>query len=527
MHHSALFSFPKRFLACALAVLLLTYAFSFSAIASGGYSSYTAFQSAAENVVCKPISEIQSEDDLAGDIWIGIGSAADLILLSKYTNNTQTVSTISYGTWCSQKYRLTASIYFTEEQSAEFEPIGSGFSKFDTSTYSNKAFEGKFDGCGYVIDGLTCKTRTGTGKTYSKYSYTSLFGLVGESALIQNLVIGRDCTFTADAELANACTASIASRVMAGATLKNLINFAPVSGGTYAGGLVARIDIVNPSKKVAMTNCTNLGTVEGKACAGGLIGSVRSNLQIEDCINEGNVTATANAGGFFGVGDGAASSDVSMVTVMMKNLTQKGSLIQGGTASGNFFGETSNPENFVLTDVSDCSYRSIGLSFTGITNAVELPEGATTPVWEENIDEILTPKFHGLQLGSYADGKLDLRFVGSIAMDIDAYSEIGYLISYKKDEVQTQKRCDCKQVFGYLLAGTGDGMIPYQVEQIRGAEGYLYALTLTGIPLRKGDSMVFTVQSYAKKADGTELPGNSGTVEISVSEDGICSAQWR
>ena len=108
-------------------------------------------------------------------------------------------------------------------------------------------------------------------------------------------------------------------------------------------------------------------------------------------------------------------------------------------------------------------------------------------------------------------------------LQVMTYSEIGYLISYGNGDA---KRCSCRQVFTSLLAGSGAGMIPYTAEQLRGENGYLYALTLTGVPLREGNTVTFTVQSYARKTDGTELLGNSGTVDITVT-DGVCSAEWR
>lgn len=521
MHDQALHRLSKRILACIAALLMLSYAFSFSAIASVGYSSYASMKSEAKSAICKPISEIHSEDDLTDDMWIGIGSAEDLILMSKLINENANIGNKS---WRKLQYRLTASIIFTEEQSARFVPIADAFSS-SFAKVSSRYFAGVFDGCGFMIDELKCPSIGNSAKTMS---YTSLFGLVGKDAVIQNLVIGKNCSFKAEDDRKHSCTASVASRVIAGATLDNLLNLAPVSGGNYSGGLVARIDITDAAKVVAITNCTNLGTVTGRTCVGGLVGTVRGKLQIENCVNGGTVTADSYAGGFFGVGDKAESADVwEAITVMMKNLTQKGSVIHGNTASGNFFGKLSNPDALKLTDVINCSYRDLKLPFAGEDNGAGLPDAASISVWNEEKDEVLTPGFHGLQLGSYEDGKLDIRLVGSITDDLSSYSEVGYLITYEIAGIKSEeKRCACKQVFPKLLAGSGSGMISYQAEQIRGENGYLYALTVTGVPVREGDPIVFTIQSYAKKADGTELLGNTGMVELTVT-GGTCNAKWK
>ena len=526
MCNSVLHHLLKRLAACVLALLLLTYTFSFSAVASVGYSSYSSLTSDTISREWKPISEVISEGDIAEGIWIGIGSAEDLISMSEKINSGES---IGGKPWRQHQFRLTASIIFTAEQSTRFEPISSGFSKFDSSTYSNKAFIGVFDGCGFVIDGLQCKTVKGSKSSTNTISYTSLFGLVGAGAAIQNLVIGEHCTFTAGEDLANSCTASVASRVMAGAQLINLLNFAPVSGGTYSGGLVARIDTVSStsSETVTMTGCTNLGAVSGKTYVGGLVGTVQGNLRIADCVNKGNVSSTGYAGGFFGAGSQAATDDVSEVKIAMGELIQQGSVVTGSTAAGDFFGKLSDPEELRLTDVISCFHRSIGLSFAGETNEVELPEGATVTVWAEDPDEVLTPRFHGLQLGSYEEGKLNLRFVGSVARDVAAYSEIGYVITYECESTRYEnKQCTCQCVFDSLLAKDGSGMTPYLVEQLRGENGYLYALTLNGVPLGEGKTATFTVQVYVQKADGTKLFGNSGTVDITVT-DGQCCAVWR
>ncbi len=520
--------FPRRLLACVSALLLLAYAFSFSAFAAAGYSSYTALTAGVEPVECVPISEIGSEEDIADDTWIGIDSAENLILLSQLINGKSTVGSIKANWWRSsnRKYRMTASITFTEEQSTRFEPIASGFSKFDASNYSLTSFLGTFDGCGYMIEGLQCPTTKGTGTATKTISYTSLFGLVGAGATIRNLVIGKDCSFTAGEALAKSCTASIASRVMANAQLINLLNFAPVTGGVYAGGLVARIETTDDSKAVLMSSCTNLGAVSGNSFAGGLAGTVQGSVNFVNCVNRGSVTSGKYAGGLFGAGK-RGEAGVWNVRITMQDLTQKGSTVTGDVAAGSFFGQLSDPDYLSLTGVSGCSSRSIGLSFAGEANGVELPEGASVTVLEEDLDETLTPGFHGLQLGNYADGKLDLRFVGSIAPDPDAYSEIGYRIVYQSGNTTSdEKKCVCKKVFTSLLAGSGDGMVPYRTEQLRAEDGYLYALTLTGVPVGEGRTVTFTVRSYAVKADGTELLGKSGTVDLTVT-DGQCVAAWR
>ena len=89
-------------------------------------------------------------------------------------------------------------------------------------------------------------------------------------------------------------------------SLKNCINYIPVRGGKYAGGLVGRIE----SGAVALLeidSCINYGNVSEAEIAGGIKGctngknaDVEKTLVIINCSNYGNVTALQSAGGISG-----------------------------------------------------------------------------------------------------------------------------------------------------------------------------------------------------------------------------------
>lgn len=113
---------------------------------------------------------------------------------------------------------------------------------------------------------------------------------------------------------------------------------------------------------------------------------------------------------------------------------------------------------------------------------------------------------HGVQVSNFAstDSSYALRFVGSID-SLTAYKEVGFEITvgddYKWDFA-------AEEVYSSLIASGDMGMVEeYTAAKLRGDGSYLYAISLTEIPLKESNvnaTYTFTVKPYSIAFDSDE-----------------------
>ena len=113
---------------------------------------------------------------------------------------------------------------------------------------------------------------------------------------------------------------------------------------------------------------------------------------------------------------------------------------------------------------------------------------------------------HGVQVSNFTstDSSYALRFVGSID-SLTAYKEVGFEITvgddYKWDFA-------AEEVYSSLIASGDMGMVEeYTAAKLRGDGSYLYAISLTEIPLKESNvntTYTFTVKPYSIAFDSDE-----------------------
>jgi len=151
----------------------------------------------------------------------------------------------------------------------DFTPIGA----------SDKTFDGTFDGNGHCISNLN--TRSG--------SYRGLFGNVGETGIVKNVVVDNTCTINGKS-LSGGIAGSNSG------TISNCINKANVSTSVQTcGGIVG-------SNKGTVSGCINYGNITGSYNVGGIVGTNSTGTtSIVNCTNYGTILSqTGYAGGIVG-----------------------------------------------------------------------------------------------------------------------------------------------------------------------------------------------------------------------------------
>ena len=152
------------------------------------------------------------------------------------------------------------------------------------STHSGQAFEGNFNGQGYTISNLDMYV----GEKDTAVELIGLFGLVIGPCTISNVVLDDTCDFTMDSTATNV--------KMRGAG--TLVAWAHLNG----------VNILNCKSSANLTYKKTEGTYEGYAFygVGGLVGSAREGVVIDNCTFEGTVNSYAdNTGGIVGAYESA------------------------------------------------------------------------------------------------------------------------------------------------------------------------------------------------------------------------------
>ncbi len=411
----------------------------------------------------------------------------------------------------------------------DFEPIGNNTYLVSDSPPMSDYFNGNFYGLGHMIDNLQLLS---TDETANVMQYVSLFGVLGSSATVRDLVIGEGCDFSYMGNSANACTAALAGRVIEGATVSNVLSLATVSGGAVSGGLIARVDHESrgtyKSKILTISNCSNAGAVSGRGSVGGLIGTSTAKINLFNCRNTGklsfmgsNLTDPA-LGGLIGkvaaaekypiedyVADSALVNDVSL----MRSVNY-GSIPTAGIVGG-MVGDVKDLEQTVRLSMTDCvqgGNRSViigrsetEVDITGCTDA----SGAV--------------RLHGSQVrvDDRTGEKYSVRFVGSVSSL--NYTEVGFLIKVTVGgQTSAEKTLACQQVFRSMIAGS-DGKV-YTAKDLRGDDNaYLFAMTVNNIPYNSSSAAEFEVTPYAKTISGVTELGESFTVTY---QNGVYLPAW-
>lgn len=205
--------------------------------------------------------------------------------------------------------------------------------------YARFQFLGTYDGGGYTIDNMVVSTVVFYDETSStpgnvnprsddSYNYGGLFGNVGETGVVKNLTIGKNClfdTFSYGGAIAGSnlglienCAnygtvktyfseaGGIVGDLKAKGTVRSCFNGGNVYAGyTYAGGIAGK------STSATIENCQNAGDVAAKFLnpyqaegrqygAGGIVGSAAAGTKLVNVLNSGKVSSCKQVGGIVG-----------------------------------------------------------------------------------------------------------------------------------------------------------------------------------------------------------------------------------
>lgn len=218
--------------------------------------------------------------------------------------------------------------------------------------YARFLFLGTYDGGGYTIDNLVVSTVAFYDETSStpgnvnprsddSYNYGGLFGNVGETGVVKNLTIGKNCLFNtfcyggaiagSSVGLIENCVnygtvktyfseaGGIVGDLKAKGTVRGCFNGGNVYAGyTYAGGIAGK------SAAATIENCQNAGDVaakflnpyqtEGKQYgAGGIVGSAAAGTKLVNVLNSGKVSSYKQVGGIVGAQVATAASPTKVI----------------------------------------------------------------------------------------------------------------------------------------------------------------------------------------------------------------------
>lgn len=152
--------------------------------------------------------------------------------------------------------------------------LGANIDATGKDIYTIPSFKGTLDGAGYAIIGASL---TGTG----------LIGTVEQGATVKNLLL-MGATITNKEAYATGLIAGENSGTITGCGVTGT-----VTGGTYAGGIVGKNNVVTVDEvetKATVSNCFNGAVVNAtKYIAGGIVGW--NDGYVGNCYNYGDVTA--------------------------------------------------------------------------------------------------------------------------------------------------------------------------------------------------------------------------------------------
>ena len=271
-----------------------------------------------------------------------------------------------------------------------------------------------------------------------------------------------------------------------GGSVTDCVNTGSISAFQYAGGLIGYGD----GSKVTISNSINRGKVSTtNYSVGGLAGGLKD-LEITDCTNHGEVVGV-RAGGIIAY---AMSANTTITNT--KNY---------GLVTGNGNGGVS-----AIVVVGSATLNNVR-NYATITGSGEVEYGDTITDYRN------TPThFYGYQTRDLDpdDGKVDLRFVGSI--DSANYYRAGFEITVT-DKTDDSKsfviKEDVAHAYVELLQEGGNITVP----AYRNEGAYLFALVVEGIPTDDLANYTFTVKTYSVATEGAgETAGDTSTPNFSI-----------
>ena len=219
------------------------------------------------------------------DPWL-IETKSDLLTLASACNS----SVIDYaGHYAGYYFKMTADI----DLKGEKDFYGIATAPMSQASSNKYKFQGVFDGQGHKISNMEIDGTAfdSEGKAISQFGanqsrkWVGLFGLLGDGAVVRNVVIDDNCIVSGIS-----CAGGIAGAMEAGSTIENCSNYATVTSYTQqAGGITGDMSSTATGKPVVISHCFNAGSISVNDKYGGGIAG-RSNFgSIDYCANAGSV----------------------------------------------------------------------------------------------------------------------------------------------------------------------------------------------------------------------------------------------
>lgn len=383
----------------------------------------------------------------------------------------------------------------------------------DTSLYNINVFCGTFDGQGYTIDHLTINSTSNS----QRLSF-GLFGVI-KGATIQNVVLGKNCSITYSGSGENVMVGAIVGIVYfeTATVIQNCYSAATVNGGrAIVGGIVGDL---HKAMNCMIQNCTNAGTVSGTGRVGGVLGMQENynGATVQNCCNTGTIKQTSIGtstgqcvGGICGTNNNKWTSATNYTTTTFINNVNYGKIEAKATPFAG--GIVGCARTCTLTGNTD--YGTVVINGETQEKTVvygEKYDEATTQITESGVNQVLAGYgkaiIHGYQIKENGNDSVDVRFVGSI--DSTKYASVGMeiFVTFTYQGATVVKHLDPDVVAGCntttvynSLTAYNDENPAYTASALRGENGYLYSVVLTGIPKAAGDLTV-TVVPFCKDAD--------------------------
>ena len=203
----------------------------------------------------------------------GTGTETDPFLIENQNQLRYISSSVASGvTYKGQYIKLVNDVDLGGEDNP-FSPIGTNDGYY--------FFEGNFDGNGKTVYNLYINLPNDM--------YVGLFGRLGETAVVKNLIVGSG--YVNGSGNVGAVVGQSAGQVY------NCGNYAEVTGTSIVGGVVGAVSYGATGE---LSNCFNVGNVSShRGSVGGIAGTVSYISKITHCFNSGKVTdlATGNTPG--------------------------------------------------------------------------------------------------------------------------------------------------------------------------------------------------------------------------------------
>ncbi|MCC8082541.1 MAG: hypothetical protein LIO80_11160 [Lachnospiraceae bacterium] len=227
---------------------------------------------------------------------------------------------------------------------SDYVPVG----QYDSSTYTDNAFAGTFDGQGHTV---TVNITDMTGSNARVGLFGSVAGTDADNpAVIKNVIV----TGSVNAASGGTCIAGLVGYAEQYVEITNCGNAAAVTNnGTLNGaaGILGRAGYLANTSTVdtgiTIEGCFNVGTITGVVYAAGIVYDVNGTMTIQDCYDVGTVSAvsedsTTTVGGIVAIGG----------TVNMANCYAAGAYDadQAGAVAGYFTGSSTMSNVYYMGD---------------------------------------------------------------------------------------------------------------------------------------------------------------------------------